>query len=470
MVTGPPRLGIEDRHARGGRTPLGLPDGPCVLLSNSERTDAACALRWRFRYAEGLASPGRDARDLGAGWALWMAALRTWWQRTDRPYPVVDGERCPACAVEGLKPDCSQCDGAGRGPVERARVAWSEDEASRPGGSTRTSDELDDLADLLQRATAGYLRRWGPSPPPDVRVVGVEVALARPILGPTGAPYAPEVPVVAEDDDGRSLPAEWPECARVRAARATDPEPVVRWVRWPWYYAGVLDGVGQDRATGALWDLEDKFVGQPEAYLAGLSVDPQTTGYLWLLEHAARSGAFAPLEVGDVAHASRPVAGYLYEVAQSVRHRDPELLKAGGLSQRRGVNTPSWRYRDALASAGLDLAPYAEHLAHLEATVDGKLYRREPGFLDRADLDRFGVEAYAVARRHAQLRRDACRAGTPAEVAACFPRTPVCRLPGGGCAFRGPCVRDTPEARSRLVGSGPSDGVFPDPAAEAAPF
>lgn len=410
-------------------------DARVVCISNSERSAAFCHLRWLYAYPQRLRPP-TTARPLRFGdwFHQCLEDLYRWWRDTDRAYPDDAPVICPWCGGDGVDDAgavCPSCLGTGRGPVARM---GAEAERQRDAQQGQAEEDPRETAEAVARAFDGYLRFWGREPPRTYRIVDVEVAIARPILRPDGGSYCPEIPMVEEG-------------GRWRMATAEDRGRPVATARWPWYQLGKLDAVGQDRRTGALWVIEHKSSQSPEQFFRGLSVDPQTTTYLRLLERAAAAGRYG---------AGARVAGYLYDVASSSMQHDPKILKptknqpGPTFSVAKDAGVPSWRFRAAIRREGVDEAPYREHLAYL-ADRDQRLYRRDYGDLPPEDLRRADLEVYAVARRLAQGRRDAHRATTPERVAELFPRSPICRQPGGSCPYRDICVRDTPDARRRYV-------------------
>lgn len=413
----------------------GLPvDGRCVTITNSERQTAHCDLRWFYQYAEGLKHPDRGTPlRYGDGWHDFMNDLYRWWRDTDEDYPPGSLDRCAWCRGAGIREagdgePCKPCKATGLGPIRRVERTWLE-EARRQQVSSLQLDEVAAEVQRLRAAAEGYLVRYGTSPPTLTRVVAVEVSFARPIANRQGVPYTPDVPVVA-DEGG------------YRFARRGDDEKRIEWVRWPWYYLARLDALMADRESGALWALEHKSSSAPESLIDGLSVDPQTGGYVWLLEDLVRRGLVPGAKL------TAKVAGYVLDVASSSTQHDPEPLVKGGYSRAKNKNTPSWRYRRTLSEAGEDVSKYQDHLSFLREHVDPKFYRREFATLDEDARHRFGIEVRMVAARISQMRRDVVRPKDLDDVYERFPRTPVCRLPGGSCSFRGPCLRDGPEVRA----------------------
>lgn len=456
------------------RSVIGLP-ARAVALTNSERGDAACDLRWFYRSGLGLAS-ARTEEPLSFGSAGHdaMQDLWGWWAATDAEYDARWFETCVWCALGTSGGTCEKCGGTGLGPVPRAVAKWYADAASsaaRFGAPDEDDDEIPERADRLRRVLTGYLQFHGKHPPADLRVVGVEVPIARQIVGPNGKPYAPEVLLYRCDDGG------------YRFARPDDDTSRIEVSKLPWYYVGILDVILASRATGMLFVGEHKFSKAPETLLQGLTNDPQMDGYCWALE-AAAPGLVLPPEIQALVDARGgvpKVGGYLYMVNSSGMQYDPKILKDGSISEAMNRTVPSWRFEahlDSIVATPETRTRYAPHVAALKARYDSRLYRREPGLVGAIGRSRFEREIYAVAKRTAQMRRDVARVSAPEDVEHAFPRTPVCRIAGGSCSFRGPCASKTVET-SQILTSGAfvvSDGqrwfptaTLPLPASPALP-
>ena len=420
-------LSRAPKYHRLGWDAVGLPAEPVFTLSNSERKTAACALRWWFDYAEGLKGAKAPPLRYGTAWHSVIEDVHRWWMAHDALYPVDGAIRCVWCNALG---SCLVCGGGGLGPALRARVQFFA-EQTEPG-------EAETMYETLIRAAQGWLFWYGNAPYQDWRVVGVEVVLARPIVDPVSSqPFRPRM-FVTQLADGKVRHAKTGEAV---GAVELPAGARVREVRWPWYALGVLDAVLQHRRTGRLLACELKSSGQPAAFCDGLSIDPQTTGYAWLLRWAAGLGHY-----GQHDGRAPDVQGYQYDVASSHMQRDPEVLKSGELSRAKG-NTPSWRYTAALMAHGLPAAPYMDHVTKLTRDVDPKLYLREHGSVGDEAVLRYGAEIWGVAHRHADLRRATATAHHDADIAQRFPRTDVCRSSGGSCPFRGPCLSDGADVR-----------------------
>lgn len=382
-------------------------------LTTSERTAAACSLRHYFRYSERLRST-EDERPLRFGTAF-HAVIEQIFRHFASTDTAVDGEQ-----VEGW--------------IDGVASGWRSDERIRLAVS---SEEIEADVEALAHAVRGWLRTYGSAPWRDYAVVAVERSFTAPILHPrTGAPLRSKMLVVEEGD-------------RIRPAGGGE-APGARTVQWPWLYLGRVDAILRHRTTGAIWLLDHKTSSSPETFASGLAGDPQAIGYVWLVEQAIRSGALADVGVERDAR----VAGFVYNIVSSAKQRKPEVLKKGGLSRAKAIS-PSWLYEQAIRENGLAIEDYAEHLEGLRETVDRRLYLAEWVSVGHEDRERFRREVYADAVRIAALYREAARAESVLDLALTHPRTPVCRLPGGYCSYRGPCAEDGPEARSGFeIGSG----------------
>jgi len=409
---------------------LGLDTDKAILFSNSERSAMACPSKWWFRYGQSLKSPPTAPMSLGKAWHSCMEDMARYWVANGGDdYPRTGFWTCAWC--QGAGGDCEHCAGTGEGPVPRIVARWISDQAAMDSPLVE-QEEIDEMAKKLSRMCEGYVQRYGTASPGSYDIVAVEANVARPVLSPiTGKPYRPAVPIV----DTPTGP---------RFARSEDSEEAIKWVRWPWYQLGILDAIGRDRSSGRLMVIERKSSGQPSSLVGNLTVDPQTTGYTWLLDGAARAGVF-----GDaVATMLRPVMGWMYQIAVTHLQQDPKRLKKGGLSKAKNARVPSWRFRAAVRQDGLDEADYADYIHDLTQRVDPSLYIDEFGMVGPTDLARYATEIHAVAQRLAQARRDAYRAKDSSSVIQKFPRVPVCTAPGSSCAYRGLCVSDSPQGRS----------------------
>lgn len=445
--------------------PLGLPAR--ALTIGTDRTLEACARRWWFRKVEGL-RPLRDGAALnwGTAWDAVLQDVHNWWMFNDgAPYPAEAGIMCIWCKA-GEDPGCPHCGDTGQGPVVRAGERW------------RETDEAH-LMDALQSCLDGWLRVHGHRPPEGWRVVAVQLALAMPIftMGARAQPfptaiYTPDAWVLTRADGSHRL-------ARTGEARNQLPEGWTavkdRMQAWLSVRLDCLwEGPRKQLIVG-----EWKSSADPARYMMGLSVDPQVTLYEMAVEYAVKEGLLwlpGPNRRGGIVR-GQTVAGWWYDVASSHPHRDPTELKPkkegdfGGFSVAKNnlANVPSWRLEAALVRRGVPLTDVATKegatwgdLVEDARFVDQKLYLRESGASPPDEKERARRELYAVARRAASLHRAAAEMRRPEDVDVSFPRTPICRLPGGSCAFRGPCVRDSEGARENYKVADEEERVWLD--------
>jgi len=374
-------------------------------LTTSERSAAACALRHFYRYSERLRSTD-DERPLRFG-----SAFHSVIERVFRHFAETDSE----VSSEQVS-----------GWLDEVAAEWRSSDRIRLSVSI---EEIEADVEALVLAIRGWLRTYGSAPWRDYEVVAVERSFSAPILHPISGTALRSKMLVVEEGD-RIRPAGGGEAAGARL------------VQWPWVFVGRVDAILRHRTTGALWLLDHKTSSSPETFASGLSGDPQALGYVWLVEQAVRAGALADVGVAPDAR----VAGFVYNIVSSSRQRRPEVLKKGGLSRAKAV-TPSWLYEEAIRENLLAVDDYADHLDLLRETVDRRLYLAEWVSVGHEDRERFRREVYADAVRIAGLYREAARAESILDLALSHPRTPVCRLPGGWCAYRGPCSQDGPDAR-----------------------
>ena len=219
---------------------------------------------------------------------------------------------------------------------------------------------------------------------------------------------------------------------------------------------------------------ERKTSASPSFLLDGLAIDPQTDGYVWVLERAVRDGLIPGVDPGV------DVRGYLYDVTYSSKHSKPtvlspkpvkmldddekpikkgrsyvyledehgeKVLRSPGLSRSTNKMIPSCVYRDECIKHGFDPSDYLKEIKELESRVDSKLYLRDFGTAGAEVRERYAEEAYATAARLARMHYDAASARDLTDLNVSFPRVPICRLPGGYCSYRGPCLQDGEEIR-----------------------
>lgn len=416
--------------------------GRFISLTNSERSLAACPKRWWFRHGERLDTEAGPAARLGTAFHEVMEDVWGWWAETEDPYPThfIDDaciwcHRLRANAPTWAEESDCVCERCSEGDAGAVPTMWHiakrwRDTLVDCDEPFMTEDELAEQVERLRNMLIGYLTYWGTKPPDGYRVIGVEVTLAAPIMDGERE-YRTNVPVV---HDGREI--------RVASRADLRAGLTPKMVRWPWYQVGRVDGLLQHKETGSLWILEHKTTHSPQTYFKALSLDPQTTGYVWMLESMCRRGLFGP----ELENHPNPVAGYMYDVVSSSVHRSPTLLKNGELSRAKAKNIPSWLYRKAIEEHGLDAAEYDDAVQHCADTIDKKLYQREFGRPGQREIERYCAEMVGIAERHALMRRNLVNGSDQDRK---FPRTPACMR--GFCSYKGICVNDTPEGRAHYV-------------------
>jgi len=434
-----PKLEVVIPRYEGKRGPAFPKNGKFISISNSERVLAACPKRWWFKHSERLDREAGPAARLGSAFHEVMEDVWEWWADAGGTYPKWALNECIQCNKLKQNPpawaedeDC-RCSDEHKdigplGPIPTIAMRWRKNliDIDEP---LMSEDEFKEQLATLVKMCEGYLEKWGNEPPEDFEVVGVELTLAAPIMDGT-KPFRTNVPVVEDSQE-------------IRLASSADLKSGLepRMIRWPWYQVGRIDGLLRHKKTGSLWILEHKTSKSPKTYFDSLSIDPQTTGYIWMLRSMCRRGLFGE----DLKNHPNPVAGYMYDVVSSGKQYAPTELKNGKLSTAKSRNTPSWLYREAV-SGREDEDTYKEHIQYLEENVDPKLYQREWGSVGAADVQRYELEMAGVADRHALMRRQMVSGKDQTRL---FPRQPVCMR--GFCSYKGICVNDTPEGRSQYV-------------------
>ncbi len=463
-------------HRYDVATVHGLPaDGRYVAISNSDTKKLDCARKFMYAQVQGLGSRSSYAMDLGTAWDTIARDVFTWWQLRDTQYPASGMVECPFCGGHGTvstgggAPDtCEQCGGLGDSALHRACELFRDQvEGSADADPTMSEEQYLETCETLRRMLEGYLHWWQRGPLDTIRIVGTQLALARPITDPrTGGAFRPQVLLErpAGSDGAWVLARNW---ARAREAEG---RVEIRRASWPWVQVGTLDVLGVDRRSNAAWVIDCKASSQPSRYERGMDVDPQLPGYCWLLEpHMGRLGLSG-------------IAGFMYDVVHTKHQPDPRELKweppkldqlramasergvkpagskvqdyldalgivpgHGGFSRAQNAGVPSWRYEWALERANIDPAPYADHVQWLAENVDRGLYARPWQRYGEDHRLRYGREVWAKARLMHQLRKAGATAD-PADPAlvldTSFPRTPVCTAPGGSCAYTDLCAQD----------------------------
>jgi len=470
------------RRYEGGA--LGLPkNGKFVAITNTEIGKLACSRRYLLSSIEHLVAPPTKRMDLGNVWHTLVEDFYLWWQVNDSPYPLSGLDSCPWCEGQGGDAEagviCEWCAGSGQPALTRAMAPFREAVAAYEGAEGElpdeappyTGEEVERLEETVRRMAESYLHRYHNGPLQSIRIVAVEVPIARAIVHPvTKKPMRSTVLLERIPDLEREV---W-RAATVGAAKRLGKDDL-KAVTFPWYLVGRLDVVGADRSTNAGWVIDTKSATDIKKYERTMQFDPQLPGYCWMLE-------------GHLEHFGLDgIAGFMYDVTNSKWQPDPQELQwkppkvddmkalaaergldtkglkkseefmallgiepgHGGFSQSKTAGVPSYRYERAIRAAGLDISEYEEHLDFLADSVDKSLHDRPWLTFGSERRDRFMREVFAKASMIAVLRRSAANAapGDDVELDLRFPREPVCTGPGARCMYADPCVLDTEDAR-----------------------
>lgn len=482
---------------------LGVPPNAFVI-SNSERMTLGCDRQWLFSYGMGLVPPEEArALKYGAAWAEVQEDIHRWWMETGgSPYPFdqvlaagVDTKRpkdsCPWCAHAEV--DCTYCEGTRLSRPFLILADWREDE--RQGRLKDAARE----GETLFNAIVGYRACYGDQPPDGYSVVGVELEVAAPILHPDGKPFKSKIPLIEEESIYRvAKPGEeptlwaimpWWQVGKIDvlwrenksgtlwvqdAKTSRDPAGYLRNVtvdpQLPGYcwmleeglkqgvfdFEGHIGGVQFDVASSSLQRrparLADKEVSKTEISAAEKAIDEDLMtrpafiqGMERLKNEALATGKKWTKAAEADARTTLLQEGSL-GVERQIRRDKIVRWKPPAYSQASNVTTPSWLYVDTLRTAPLgpdgqsiNFDDYREHIGALRLEIDPKLYIRESFAASRAMIDEYRLELVGIARQLAEKIRGIPFA-TPQGLAVNFPRTPLCRKPGGFCAFTSVCA------------------------------
>lgn len=121
---------------------------------------------------------------------------------------------------------------------------------------------------------------------------------------------------------------------------------------------GYLDKIATD-SQGRRWIIDHKFV-KTIPTMDELWAELQLLIYLWVWER------WSP---------SKPVDGIIWDFARTKVPVEPEVLKRGGLSKRKNMDTDAHTYLSSIAKHNLDPGDYADMLELLEGN-ENKFYSR----------------------------------------------------------------------------------------------
>lgn len=141
---------------------------------------------------------------------------------------------------------------------------------------------------------------------------------------------------------------------------------------------GTVDVLVEKR--GGIWLLDHKTCAQFTSPL-NLELDDQMTAYLWLLKQLTDTMP----------------KGAVYNQLRKKIPAEPELLKTGGLSKNKGVDTTYEKYMKAIKDNDLNPKYYEDILEFLK-NKDNGFYKREYVARSRYELEHFGEQLTAEVR------------------------------------------------------------------------
>jgi hypothetical protein len=120
----------------------------------------------------------------------------------------------------------------------------------------------------------------------------------------------------------------------------------------------IIDLIVEDR-RGGIWIWDHKFRKRFEA-TENIILDPQMTLYFWGVEQLGYT----------------PLRGAVQNEVRTKAPTVPRLLKTGGLSRARNIDTDLYTYASAVRSAGFDLGDYAQTLRSIAVRSKDSFFRR----------------------------------------------------------------------------------------------
>jgi len=137
-----------------------------------------------------------------------------------------------------------------------------------------------------------------------------------------------------------------------------------------------------------------------------------------------------------------PILGFIVNGARKKLPVVPEVLKKGGLSVRKNMDTTAEVYRRAIKENGLDEADYTGLLEALEAKGN-TFFKRDVIYFNEEEISEAGRELYYI---YLHLHSGMPPVKAPGPLCTRF----------RPCPYRSLCVEDTPEARMMFKERGKS--------------
>lgn len=121
----------------------------------------------------------------------------------------------------------------------------------------------------------------------------------------------------------------------------------------------IIDLIVEEVRTGYLWAWDHKNRSNFERH-DNMLIDPQLTNY------------FTGLEMMGY----KPMMGVLYNEIRTKAPTVPQVLKAGGLSKAKKIDTDVYTYYQTIKQHGLNPADYADILQHIAKNEEDRFFRR----------------------------------------------------------------------------------------------
>jgi hypothetical protein len=143
----------------------------------------------------------------------------------------------------------------------------------------------------------------------------------------------------------------------------------------------VVDVVLEDLIDGGVW-LRDYKTRDKFTRAENMMLDPQMTLYFWAMEHMGY----------------KPIRGAQYDEIRTKAPTRPSLLKTGGLSKARSIDTDVWTYMREIQRHQLNPADYSDILRHIAVNQKDRFFRRTPIPKDRPVVKTTMKEAVQTAQ------------------------------------------------------------------------
>lgn len=159
---------------------------------------------------------------------------------------------------------------------------------------------------------------------------------------------------------------------------------------------GILDLVVED-STGEIWLVDHKFTSiDLVKYEENLVLDEQANYYLWAL--------------ADMLGNHNAVSGIIFNLVRAKLPTVPKVLKSGGLSKAKNIDTDVETYLQAIKDNGLNPKDYTDILTHLKE-LDRPFFKRHRIHRTPEELAHIQEELYEMSRdmRGCRIYRNATK-------------------------------------------------------------